>query len=222
MASPSQSVLFLHGIGAGPESWDAQIDALPSEFSGFAPRVAGLTGDGSADFSLTDAAGDVAAELDRRGIERAHICGLSLGAMIAIRFAIDYPNRVSSLVLSGAQVRPNPALMALQSAIMRVLPSRLVAPPGMSKPRMRAVLRSIARADLREELSRITAPTLVLCGLRDRPNLPAARELAAGITDAKLQLVPDAGHEWNISRPEAFSKRLNAFYAHQTEGRAFQ
>lgn len=215
MTSEAQTVVFLHGIGAGPDSWNVQIDALPAGSTGFATTIAGLTDADGQDFSLTTAAAAVREELDRRGVDRAHLCGLSLGGMVATRFAIDYPERVASLVLSGSQVHPNPALMKVQNTIMRLLPSRLVAQPGMSKQRMLAVLRTVGQTDFRAELSQISAPTLVLCGLKDRPNIPAARELAAGIAGAELQLVPDAGHEWNVQRAEDFSVRLNAFYLHQ-------
>lgn len=212
MTSSAQTVVFLHGIGAGPDSWNAQIADLPEGLTGIAPRIAGL-GDADGDgFSLSSAAAAVRDELDRRGVEGAHLCGLSLGGMVATRFAIDYPDRVSSLVLSGSQVHPNPALMRVQNAIMRILPAKPVAQPGMSKQRMLAVLGAVGQTDFRSELSQIRGPTLVFCGENDRANIPAARELAAGISGADLQLVPGAGHEWNVQQPEEFSRRLNAFY----------
>lgn len=43
--------------------------------------------------------------------------------MVATQFAIDHPSRVGSLVLSGSQVAPNPALMAVQRTIIRLLQS---------------------------------------------------------------------------------------------------
>lgn len=215
MAPQAQTVVFLHGIGAGPDSWNAQIANLPDGFTGIAPHIAGLTDGDEQDFSLTAAAATVRDDLDRRGVERAHLCGLSLGGMVATRFAIDYPERLASLVLSGSQVHPSPALMKVQNAIMRALPAKLVAQPGMSKQRMLSVLRAVADTDFRGELSRITAPTLVLCGEKDRPNIPAAKELAAGIAGAELQLVPDAGHEWNVHQAGEFSRRLIAFYLSQ-------
>ncbi len=211
MASSAQTVVFLHGIGAGPESWDAQRAALPEGFTGIAPPIAGLADtDG---FSLAAAAGAVHDELDRRGIERAHLCGLSLGGMVATQVAIDHPHRVESLVLSGSQVKPHPSLMAVQNAILRLLPASWVTPPGMSKTQMLALLRSIGDTDLRDRLHRISAATLVLCGTKDRANLPAARQLASSIRRAELQIVPGAGHDWNVRRPTEFSIRLNAFYA---------
>lgn len=207
----SPTVIFLHGIGATPDSWDAQVDALPDGFSGVAQQLPGLHDD-TQPFSLVTAARAVRDDMDRRGVEHAHVCGLSLGGMVAIRFAIDYPDRTATLVVSGAQVRPNPALMRVQNAVMRVLPEKLVAPPEMTKRRMLAVLREIAVTDLRAELPQIAAPTLVLCGLKDPANLPAARQIAAGIAGAELQLVPGAGHEWNVQLPDEFSARLNDFH----------
>ena len=160
MTPEVQTVVFLHGIGAGPDSWNAQIDSLPEGFTGIAPRITGHTDAGNQEFSLASAAADVRDELDRRGIQRAHLCGLSLGGMVATRFAIDCPERVASLVLSGSQVHPNPVLMLVQNAIMRVLPARLVAPPWLSKQRMLTVLRTVGRTDFRAELAQVTAPTL--------------------------------------------------------------
>jgi pimeloyl-ACP methyl ester carboxylesterase len=50
-------------------------------------------------YSLSDMAVDARAILDHLGIERAHVCGLSLGGMVAQELAIQQPNRVASLVL---------------------------------------------------------------------------------------------------------------------------
>jgi pimeloyl-ACP methyl ester carboxylesterase len=206
------TVVFLHGLGAGPESWDAQLAALPDGFVGFAPRLPGLRDADGVAFTLRGAANAVRDEVERRGAGRVHLCGLSLGAMIATRFAIDYPDRVASIVLSGSQVHPNPLLMKLQNTMIRVLPRRMVATDGMSRRTMLAILGGLAAIDFRADLPGITAPTLVLCGAKDRPNLPAARELAAAIPGAELQIVPGAGHQWNTQLPEEFSARLGAFY----------
>ncbi|WP_099332581.1 alpha/beta fold hydrolase [Actinomyces minihominis] len=216
MATKTHSVVFLHGIGAGPNSWSAQIAALPDGFTGSAPNLLDFIGAEGEGFSLTVVADAVRDLLDQRGIGQVHLCGLSFGAMVATRFAIDYPERVASLVLSGGQVRPNPLLMKVQNSIMRVLPARLLTQPGMSKQRMLTILRSVGETDFRAELPQIAAPTLVMCGRRDLPNLAAARELAASIPAAELQLVPNAGHEWNIHQADEFSRRLNTFYLNQT------
>lgn len=210
MAGKKQ-VVFLHGIGVGPDSWDAHLAALPDGYTGIAPQIAGLTDADERVFTLSGAASDVIRDLDQRGVDRAHLCGLSLGAMIAVQAAIDYPDRVASLVLSGGQVHPPPALMTLQSALMRVLPARVVAPDGTSKQRVLGVLAEVARIDFRPHLARIAAPTLVLCGSKDRVNLSAARALATGIPDARLRVIDGGGHELNTHKPELFNAEVAAF-----------
>lgn len=219
-AATADTVVFLHGLGAGPQSWDAQIAALPAGFVGWAPPVPGLGGDDTSRFSLEASTAALIEELDRRGLAQVHLCGLSLGAVVATHCASHHPGRVASLTVSGGQVRPNRTLMLIQNALIRLLPARLVAPPGMAKQSMLAVVEAVADMDLRADVAAIQSPTLVLCGSRDKPNLPAARALAAGIAGAELQIVPGAGHEWNTRLPREFSGRLNAFLsANRTEPR---
>lgn len=206
-----ETVVFLHGIGVGPESWNQQLSGLPPGFEGIAPAIRGLNQTSVAGFSLDGAARDIGDLLDRKGIDRAHLCGLSLGALIATRFAIDHPDRCASLVLSGGQVHPNPILMRLQHSVLRVLPQRIMAPPGMTKPAMLKVLRDLAVTDFGPDLPKIRARTLVLCGARDRANLGAARQLANGIRGAQLRIVRGAGHQWNTRMPRRFNAELNAF-----------
>lgn len=102
--------------------------------------------------------------------------------------------------------------MRAQSAVMRVLPSRLLTAPGLSKRDLLATLRAVATTDLRPALAGIAADTLVLCGGRDRPNLAAARSIAAGIPSAVLEIVPGVGHEWNRTHPEIFAARVSRFF----------
>ena len=74
-----------------------------------------------------------------------------------------------------------------------------------------AGLDELAGLDLRPRLSQVTVPTLVLCGSRDRVNIRLARELAAGIPAAELQIVPGATHLWNLQQPEAFNRTVATF-----------
>lgn len=202
-------VLLLHGIGQTADAWQPVIEALPTTLP-VLPAPVDLHPDPTG-FTLDAAAHRIVGLLDREGIDRAHVCGLSLGAMVALRIAIDAPERTASLILSGGQVCPNRAVMAIQNTIIRMLPARLVTAPGLDKKSMLAVLAAVSRVDLRPELDAVRVPTLVLCGDRDRANLPAARTLAAGIPDAVLTIVPGAGHEWNVDRPREFARHVAEF-----------
>ncbi|GHD34199.1 alpha/beta fold hydrolase [Nocardiopsis kunsanensis] len=208
----TEQVVFLHGLGAGPDSWEAQIATLPKGFSGTAPRISGLSDNGGAEFSFSGAAAEIVRGLDRRGIERAHVCGLSIGAMLALRTAVDHPDRVASLVLSGGQVNPPQVVLHLQSVLTRVLPARVIAPNGMSRRRALAALEEVSRVDLRAQLPGVEVPALVLCGSWDLVNLPAARATAAGLPNARLRIVESGGHELNVHKPADFAAELATFY----------
>lgn len=101
--------------------------------------------------------------------------------------------------------------MAIQNAVMRALPERVIAPKGVSKAQMLAVVDAVAKTDFSGELASIAVPTLVLCGSKDRANLQAARAFARGIPRAELRIVDGVGHQANTQAPERFSAALNEF-----------
>ena len=105
------SLVFLHGMGFDHRMWAAQLEHLADDYRVLAPDLPGFSSRASNDLlPLREAAGEVARWLDDVGAAPAHVCGLSLGGMVALHLAHDAPEKVRSLILSGAQVRP-PALL---------------------------------------------------------------------------------------------------------------
>ncbi|MDO5645452.1 MAG: alpha/beta fold hydrolase [Dermabacter sp.] len=213
MTGTATTVVFLHGLGEGPEVWDHQLAHLPSDLRGLSLHMPGF--DPAAPpltpFTLAASAEALATELDRRQIRRAHLCGLSLGAMLALQFAMRRPDRITSLTLAAPQAKPPRALMAVQSGILRLIPARFLPAGSPPKPLLLEVLADAARTDLTPDLASIHAPTLVLCGQKDRANLPAARRIAHAISGARLHVLEGAGHLSHLEAPEAFSRELHAF-----------
>ena len=70
----------------------------------------------------------------------------------------------------------------------------------------------MSHTDFTDQLASITVPTLVLCGSKDRPNLPAAHALAEGIPGADLQILPGAGHQAHLQTPDEFANALDEFF----------
>ena len=73
-------------------------------------------------------------------------------------------------------------------------------------------VRSTVDFDRRDNLKRITAPTLVLNGEHDKLTPPTmARDLAAQIPGARVEIIADAGHLINIEQPEVFNRLVLEF-----------
>lgn len=227
------TIVLLHGLGMGHRIWQPQWVMLNEHFHLLAPDLPGFAGSvACGPFTITRAATAVIDLVETACRHPVHLCGLSLGAMVALQVALDAPDRVASLMLSGGQVRSPSFLLGVQRLLMSVLPEKgLLArlsdfvPPGHADLRRAAredgqrlgkrgllhAMREAGQVRFRGNLSRIHTPTLVLCGRKDRWNLKAAQELARDIPGATLCIIPDAGHIWNLEMPDLFTRMVRAF-----------
>jgi pimeloyl-ACP methyl ester carboxylesterase len=212
--------------------WQPQMAPLGEHYATFAPDLPGISGScASTPFTLTGAADAVIDLIHQLGYNCAHVCGLSLGAMVAVEIALRAPDLTASLILSGGQVHPQSLLMGVQRrALARASERDLMKPPALlvkrfpdlapaatenmralGKQRLLEAVDALSQVDFCHRLVDIAAPTLVLCGSRDWPNRRAARALARGIPQAKLRIVRGAGHVWNLERPALFTQILLEF-----------
>jgi len=213
-------LILLHGIGTGPSAWEPQVQELSVDRQVLAP-----------DLVPTYRRGLEAAVEEVRRIAATHpsvtLCGLSLGALVAMRVAAERAADDDTLVVCAGFERLPPGIrrrVRALAGISRFLPRgflhrQLVA--ELPEPHRARALEEIAPLRARE-LSRliweaagfeldpglIVARTLVLCGERDEANLPLARALARRAGNPTLALVPDAGHVANLDNPAAFSALL--------------
>lgn len=206
-------LVFLHGLGQTPQAWQSQVTALPPGMTAAAPWLRGTRPGATDDFTVRGAADDVLAMLNQHGIEQFSLCGLSLGAVVALDIATRAPETVSHLVLAAGMVKPPAMLFGMQRVMMRLLPrSRFVA-SGVAKDRALAVMSEVGRIDFRADLGRVPAKTLVLVGAKDAPNRPAADQLATGIPGARLEVIAGGGHELNVQSASEFTIALYDFLA---------
>lgn len=212
MSTPTPLVL-LHGVGQAPMAWEDVVVRLYGTRRLLTPWVPGLLPTAREVPSLVDSAGMLDQTLMLEGMTAVDLCGLSYGAMVAAQTAATYPERVRRLVLIAGQIRPPRLLMRAQAAALRLVPAARLADAGVSKDRLRSVLAAASGADLSDALPRITAPTLVLVGERDRANQPAARAIAGLVPAARLEVVPGAGHTVNTDAPAALADLLTDFLA---------
>jgi 3-oxoadipate enol-lactonase len=205
------TIMLLHGVGSGPSAWQPQIGALADRFHLAVPDLFD-SAVAPEPFSFQRLCGTLAGWMREPPDSPVHLVGLSLGAMVALRLAADHPGVTASLTISGVQLKPPRLLMASQRAVMAVLPPRLLgAASSRDKHRVMSVIESLSHVDLRGDAIRVQARTLVLCGARDRFNLPASRLASRLIRGAELRVIRGAGHEWNVQLPERFTTTVQGF-----------
>lgn len=165
----------------------------------------GLEATASEPFSLEVAAGAVGATVKRSG-GSATVCGIGLGAMVALQLTASQPERVDRLVLVTRQVAVSPVLMSLPAAVLRLLPATTVQRLGAGQDQVLALLDQARPVDAGGLASRVDVPAVVLCGARDRINRRASTALARALPRGELQLIPKAGADWLT--PEGLAEAL--------------
>jgi 3-oxoadipate enol-lactonase len=223
-------VVLSNSLGASRGMWDPQVPALAERYRvvtydtrghGDSPAPAGP-------YTLDDLVDDVVALLDRLGARRAHVAGLSLGGMTAMRLAAREPGRVDRLAVLCSSAKADPRGFRDRAAAVRSGGTAPLAPTVASRwltpayaddhpalvARLEAMIAGaddagyaaccevVADMDLRSDLGRITAPTLVVSGAED-PALPPSHQqvIAEGIPGAEFLSVSPGAHLANLERP---------------------
>ena len=205
----TMNLCFLCGLGDSADAWRGVIDKLSSQWNITTLSLNDLCP--LEQFSLDSAVSALEARLGEAS-RQTHLVGLSAGAMLAIRYGAKH--EIASLFLSAPQVRPPKALMTIQNAIFRLIPTRSFQSSGISKQGIISTARALAQADLTADAKQITAPATIACGSKDKANLKAARLTRQLIAGSKLVIVDQAKHEWHTQLPEQFAyeitRHLNA------------
>ena len=195
--------VYLHGLGQSPSDWQAVLRNWGGQF--LCPDLARW---GCAYETLYARFSALCRDLSGP----LHLCGLSLGGMLALRYGAEHPERTASLVLIGARVSVPGGLLRLQNLLFRLTPARAFSGSGFDRKGMIALCRSMMELDLGQYLPAIACSTLVVCGERDTANRQAAEEIAAAVLQARLEIIPGAGHAVNTDAPEALAALLQEFY----------
>ena len=201
----------------------------------------GHTADIDRPITYEQMADDSAGLLDHLGVERADVVGYSMGGGIALQMAIRHPGIATKLILAdcgaafsepGREAFRNMAAATKAkglAAITDVAMRRLFAPefqadhPDLMADRRAAFLRTdpevfraacdaLAGLDLRPELGKVNVPVLVLVGEHDEATPPPmSHELAAGLPQARLEIIPGCAHVPQLQSPDVFLDAIGDF-----------
>ena len=236
-------VILLHGYTDSWRSYERVLPHLPQSL-----RVLAVTQRGHGDSGKPDGeyesrvfARDVANFMDTLGIERAVIVGHSMGATVAQRFAVDYPQRVRALVLGGAFF-PRPANTELRkfleevstlsdpidpvfvrdfqkSTLAQPVPPEFfdtVVGEAMKVPARvwQAALQPYLTMDFSTDLANIAVPTLLVWGDRDAfTGRSEQDDLSRAIKTSRLVVYEGAGHSPHWEEPQRFAGQVASFVA---------
>jgi 2-hydroxymuconate-semialdehyde hydrolase/2-hydroxy-6-oxo-octa-2,4-dienoate hydrolase len=185
----------------------------------------------------------IVAALDERRIDRAIVCGISFGGLIALRFAADHPDRVSALVLASAPgpgftLRPRHRFYArwpwifgplflletpfhlrhdLRLSLVRAVAT---APTSFATIARRALL--LESTDIAADCRRVSAPTLVVTGeARFDHVVPveSTRQYLHAIPGSQQVVIPGTGHLGSITRADEFTRLVSDFVERPFQGR---
>jgi pimeloyl-ACP methyl ester carboxylesterase len=235
-------VLLLHGYTDSRRSFDRVMPRMPASICAFAisQRGHGESDRPDEGYSPHDFASDIAAFMDRFNLPASVIVGHSMGATVAQRFAIEYPERTCRLVLisSFPRTRNHPGMLDLWESTVSKLEDPIdptiardfqlstVAEPvpvgflntmigeSLKAPARvwKAALRGLMEADFAHELENIRVPTLLVWGDQDGHVSRSDQDrLLAAIPQSKLSVYRGVGHAPHWEDPARCAKEIADF-----------
>jgi len=236
-----EPLLLVHGLGENLTSWEFQLEELSQYYTVIALdlRGHGRSEVGEDDISLKLMAEDIKELIKSLKLAPVHLCGLSMGGIIAQLFAAQYPKDVKSLILVDTNAYVPEKLVA------KVLPQRLdfieensmedvgkymaglcLGPDASANLLTRVaqmftsnnkdiyskLTAQVMQADCRTILEKINSPTLIIVGELDKVTPVATSEfLHINIPASTLHIIPHAGHLTKLEAPEEFNKAVVDF-----------
>lgn len=234
-----EPLLLVHSLGTASWLWEEQIARWSEHFDVIAFDVRGH-GASSHNGSVTTRAiaQDLYQAMKALSLLPAHCVGISMGGPILCRFYEIDPDAVKSLVIADSfatqgqtghdRVRMLEGKISSigMQAYAQVYADETILPTtprkwhaalrdsiaACDREAYLESVRSVFTEDVRDILTTMTIPVLVVVGEKDNRTPPAFSEaIAALVPDAEYRLIPDAAHLANLDNPEGFHRAVDPF-----------
>ena len=201
--------IFVHGSGHKATSWEKTISYMTNNEDIVCPNLSSILEGKEASYeNLYSSFVKYCNEFDGQ----IHLCGLSLGGILALNFALDFPQKVKTLVLIGTPYKVPKVAFSFQNIIFRILPKSIFETMAFDKKNTFALGDTMKNLDFSDRVKNIKCPTLILCGKKDSANMKSADYLSQSIRSAELKIIENTGHVVNEENPKALADILNEYY----------
>lgn len=225
-------VVLVHGLGTSSRAVLPTLGALATDFRVYAVDLPGYGRSQTPPhrLNLPGLADALAGWIRALGVDRAVVVGHSLGCQVLAHLATRHPALVTAVVLVSPSCDPSKGgRFRLAWQLLRDVPREVPAWPlvavvdyARARPRrVWALLNEALHVDEEQRLQEIELPALIVRGQRD-PVVGQwwVERITRVLPDARLVVVPRAGHAITYSRPQAVARHVRAFLAAQAPGAA--
>lgn len=238
--SGADCITLSHSLATTKQMWSPQLSVLEERFQvlRYDTRGHGGTPRSEEQFTIDDLAQDVVDLWNELDIETSHFMGLSLGGMTGIGLALNFPERLKSLIACDCRADAPTAFHALwdqrialvsESGLEAIIESildtwisdRSIDSRAESQAREHILntdpaayldcALALKTLNYKHRLGDIYTPTLYVVGENDGPHPTAMEEMTSLTPGAKLVTLKEAAHLANLEQPIAFNEAVLAF-----------
>ena len=202
--------ILIHGSGQKATSWTKTVSYMKNNDDILCPELSLLLNGKEASYAnLYSSFIEYCGKIDGP----VHVCGISLGGILALNYALDFPEKVKTLILIGTPYKVPKAAFAFQNMIFRFLPESVFENMAFNKKDTFILGNSMKNLDFSGKVQNIKCPALIICGKKDNANMKSACFLEQNMKNAELKIIENAGHVVNEESPEALAKILDDYYS---------
>ena len=200
--------VLIHGSGHQASSWREVVTYLDGRLDVLCPNLSTILDGKEASYtnlysSFVEYCNQIDGKID--------LWGLSLGGILALNYALDFPDQVNKLVLIGTPYKVPKLMFRIQNVIFKFLPKSLFESMAFNKKDTFILGDSMKNLDFSDRIQDISCPVLIICGEKDRANLKSACYLSQNIYNSQLKMIDKAGHILNEEKPQELANLLNNF-----------
>ncbi len=238
-AGTGRPLVFTHGASWDRRQWDKQVDYFKDRYQVITWDVRGH-GDSTlpeGPVNPEDFSKDLIALLDHLEIDKAILCGLSMGGHISLQTAIRYPERVEGLVLIGTPCTNSfnlyeKLVVPINRFSIKLIPMKTTAKllaktlskfnPDNAQYILETVSKiphnnfnrlwhAITGMESKDDLHKVKAPTLILVGDHDNLTSRQQKYIQQNIADSELKIIKNAHHSTNLDNPKDVNQAIAEF-----------